>query len=173
MPLTMSHSSVDAYVRSLNALSAIIDKAAEHAGAKKFDPNIYCAMRLRPDMFAFARQVQVACDQAKNAASRLADVEPPKYEDHEATLADLKARIAKTVAHLQGLDRKAIDASADRDIVFPLGPNKMKMPGADYLTQFSLPNFYFHVTAAYAILRYAGVDLAKRDFLGAVQMTPA
>jgi len=173
MPISMSHSSVDTYVRTLNALSAILDKAAEHAAAKKFDSNVYCTMRLRPDMFTFARQVQVACDQAKNASARLANVEPPKYEDHEATLPDLKARLAKTIAFIQGLDRKAIDASADRDIVFPLGPNKMKMSGADYLNQFSLPNFFFHSTAAYAILRYAGVDLAKRDFLGAVQMAPA
>ena len=173
MPLSMSRSSVDTYARILTALDAIIDKAAVHAEAKKFDPNLYCAMRLRPDMFAFARQVQVACDQAKNASARLASVEPPKYEDHEATLPELKARIAKTLAFLGGLDRKAIDASAEREIIFPLGPNKMKMPGADYLNQFSLPNFYFHVTAAYAILRYAGVELAKRDYLGAVQLAPA
>ncbi len=173
MSLSMSKASVDTYVRSLKALLGVIDKAAAHAAEKKFDANLYCTMRLRPDMFAFARQVQVSCDQAKNASARLANVEPPKFEDHEATLGDLKARIEKTLAFVGGLDRKAIDASAEREIVFPLGPNKMKMAGADYLIQFSLPNFFFHVTAAYAILRYAGVELAKRDFLGAVQMSPA
>ena len=173
MPQTMSNASVDAYVRGLNVLSAIIDKAAAYAEAKKFDPNIYVTMRLRPDMMTFGRQVQVASDQAKGGAARLAGVEPPKFEDNEATLPELKARIAKTLDFIGGLDRKAIDASGDRDIVFPQGQNKMKMKGADYLAQLSLPNFYFHVTTAYGILRYAGVELGKRDFLGAVQAVAA
>ena len=173
MPQTMSNASIDAYVRGLNVLTAIIDKAVAHAEAKKFDPSIYVTMRLRPDMMPFARQVQVVSDQAKGGAARLAGMEPPKFEDTEATIADLKARIAKTIAFVESVDRKAIDASSDRDIVFPQGQNKMKMKGADYLTQLSLPNFYFHLTTAYDILRYAGVDIGKRDFLGAVQAVAA
>src|SRR5579863_324293 len=99
MPLSLSQCSLDAYMRALNALLAVIDKAIAHAEAKKFDPNLYCAMRLRPDMFTFARQVQTACDQAKNAASRLAAIEPPRFEDNETTIAELKARIQKTLAY--------------------------------------------------------------------------
>jgi uncharacterized protein len=173
MPQTMSNASVDAYVRGLNVLSAIIDKAAAHAEAKKIDPNVYVTLRLRPDMMAFSRQVQTASDQAKGGAARLAGIDPPKFEDNEATLADLKARIAKTIEFVQSVDRGAIDASSDRDIVFPQGQNKLKLKGADYLSQLSLPNFYFHVTTAYDILRYAGVEIGKRDYLGAVQAVPA
>ena len=124
-------------------------------------------------MMAFSRQVQTASDQAKGGAARLAGIDPPKFEDNEATLADLKARIAKTIEFVQSVDRGAIDASSDRDIVFPQGQNKLKLKGADYLSQLSLPNFYFHVTTAYDILRYAGVEIGKRDYLGAVQAVPA
>jgi hypothetical protein len=128
--------------------------------------------RLAPDMFPLARQVQVACDLAKNGAARLAGVEPPRFEDNETTIDQLKARIAKTVAYVKTLDSKQIDASADREITFPLGPtNKGQMKGNDYLNHFVLPNVYFHLTAAYAILRQCGVELGKRDFLGAIPMT--
>jgi hypothetical protein len=120
-------------------------------------------------MFAFARQVQVACDQAKNGMARLAGVEAPKFEDNETTIDQLKERIAKTVAYLKSLDTKAIDASADREITFPLGgQNKGQMMGADYLNHYVMPNFYFHCTAAYACARAFGVDVGKRDFLGAI-----
>ena len=115
--------------------------------------------------------MQVACDQAKNGASRLAGVEPPKYEDTEKTIDELKARVAKTVAYLKSLDKAKIDAAADREITFPLGPvNKGSMKGDDYLTHFVLPNFYFHLTATYAILRHAGVEVGKRDFLGQIPL---
>jgi uncharacterized protein len=120
-------------------------------------------------MFALTRQVQIAADQAKNGSARLAGVEAPRYEDNETTIDQLKARIAKTVAYLKTLDPKQIDASADREITFPLGPtNKGRMKGDDYLNHFVLPNFYFHLTTAYAILRHCGVDIGKRDFLGAI-----
>jgi hypothetical protein len=120
-------------------------------------------------MFALARQVQVACDQAKNGASRLAGVEPPKFEDTEKTIDELKGRIAKTVTYVKSLDKAKIDAAGDREITFPLGPtNKGNMKGDDYLTHFVLPNFYFHLAAAYAILRHCGVEVGKRDFLGAI-----
>ena len=127
--------------------------------------------RLSPDMFGLARQVQIATDQAKNGSARLAGVEAPRYEDNETTMDQLKARLAKTVAYLKTLDPNQIDASADREITFPLGPtNKGHMKGDDYLNHFVLPNVYFHLTAAYAILRQCGVELGKRDFLGAIPM---
>ncbi|MFZ0841031.1 MAG: DUF1993 domain-containing protein, partial [Xanthobacteraceae bacterium] len=127
--------------------------------------------RLFPDMFPLTRQVQSACDQAKNGGARLAGIDPPRYEYNEQTIAELKARIAKTVAFLKTLDAKKIDASADREITFPLGPtNKGHMTGADYLNHFVLPNFYFHLTTAYDILRHCGMEIGKRDFFGAIPM---
>jgi hypothetical protein len=124
--------------------------------------------RLRPDMLTFARQVQTFCDTAKNATARLAGVTPPSMPDDEASLDELKARIQKTLDFLRSLGAKDIEAGADRDVVFPVGPNKLKMKGADYILHWATPNFYFHLTAAYAILRYAGVEVGKRDFMGAV-----
>ena len=122
-------------------------------------------------MFPLARQVQAACDQAKNGAARLASAEPPKFEDNETTLEQLKDRIAKTVAYLKTLDAKAIDGSTEREVTIPLGgQNKGQMKGADYLDHFVLPNFYFHLTTAYAIVRHCGVDVGKRDFLGAIPL---
>jgi hypothetical protein len=168
MSLSLYQSSVPVFERSLNAFSAILDKAAAHATACKFDPAIYVTMRLRPDMLAFPRQAQIFCDHAKNGSARLAGVEAPRFEDNEASLDELKARIKKTLDVLAGLDPKAIDAGAEREIVFPAGPNKVKMIGANYLLHYALPNFYFHLTTAYDILRYAGVPVGKRDFLGAV-----
>jgi hypothetical protein len=166
---SMSEASLPVFEIGLNALSAILDKAAAHAAAKKIDISVLLNSRLSPDMFALTRQVQIATDQAKNGSARLAGVEPPSYEDNETTMDQLKARLAKTVAYLKTLDKKQIDASVDREITFPLGgTNKGHMKGADFLNHFVLPNFYFHLTAAYAILRHCGVDLGKRDFLGAI-----
>jgi hypothetical protein len=171
MPFTMSQASLPALELTLNALSGVLDKAEAHAVAKKIEPSVLLNSRLSPDMFALTRQVQIATDLAKNGASRLAGVEPPRYEDNEATIGELKARLAKTVAYLKTLDRKQIDASADRQLTFPLGPNnKGEMKGDDYLNHFLLPNVYFHATAAYAILRHCGVELGKEDFLGAIPM---
>ncbi len=171
MPFTMSQASLPVFEIGLNALIAVLDKAAAHAAAKKIDPSVMLGWRLVPDMFALARQVQVTSDQAKNGSARLAGVEPPKFEDNETTLDQLKERLTKTVAYLKTLDSKAIDASSDREITFPLGPtNKGHMKGTDYLNHFVLPNFYFHLTAAYAIVRQCGVDVGKRDFLGAIPM---
>lgn len=166
MPFTMSQAALPVFETGLNALSAVLDKAAAHAAAKKIDPSVILGWRLAPDMFALARQVQVAADQAKNGSARLASAEPPKFEDNETTIEQLKERIAKTLAFLKTLDTKAIDASADREITFPLGSAKGQMVGADYLNHFMLPNFYFHLAAAYACVRACGVDIGKRDFLG-------
>jgi hypothetical protein len=167
----MSNASIPVFEISLNALSALLDKAEAYAEAKKIDPTAILNTRLFPDMFTFTRQVQSACDQAKNGGARLAGIDPPRYEDTEKTIAELKARIAKTVAFVKSLDTKKIDASADREITFPLGPtNKGHMNGADYLNHFVLPNFYFHATTAYDILRHCGVEIGKRDFFGAIPM---
>jgi hypothetical protein len=165
----MSQASLPVFEIGLNALAGVLDKAAAFQAAKKLDPATLPQYRLAPDMFALARQVQVACDQAKNGASRLAGVEAPKFEDTEKTIDELKARVAKTIAYVKSLDRAKIDGAADREITFPLGPvNKGNMKGDDYLTHFVLPNFYFHLTAAYAILRHCGVEIGKRDFLGQI-----
>ena len=168
MTLSVRQSSVATFETTLTAFSLILDKAAAHAETAKFDPAIYLTLRIRPDMLAFPRQVQIFSDTAKNAAARLAGVEAPRYEDNEATLADLKARIAKTLTFLGGIDAAALEAGAEREIVFPVGPAKAKMIGRDYLAHYALPNFFFHVTTAYDLLRYAGVPLGKRDYLGAV-----
>lgn len=171
MSFSMSQASLPIFEIGLNALSEVLDKAEAFAAAKKIDSAVLLAWRLAPDMFALTRQVQVAADLAKNGASRLAGVEAPRFEDNETTVEQLKTRLAKTVAYLKTLDPKKIDAAADREITFPLGPtNRGQMKGDDYLNHFVLPNFYFHLTAAYAILRHCGVDIGKRDFLGAIPM---
>ena len=169
--MSMSNASIPVFEISLNALSALLDKAAAYCEGKTIDPAALLNTRLFPDMFPLTRQVQSACDQAKNGSARLAGIDPPRYEDNETTIAELKARIAKTLAFVKTLDAKKIDASADREITFPLGPtNKGHMTGADYLNHFVLPNFYFHLTTAYDILRHCGVEIGKRDFFGAIPM---
>ena len=169
MSLSVHQASVGVYGVGLNAFQGVLDKAGAYAAARKFDPSVYLSLRLRPDMLAFPRQVQAFCDNAKATSARLAGVQPPVYEDNEASLEELKARIRKTLDFLGSLDAKAIDASADREIVFPLGPNKMKMLGANYLLHFALPNFYFHECMVYALLRSSGIEIGKDDFLGAIQ----
>lgn len=169
MPLSMSQASIPVFEIGLSALSAVLDKGEAYAAAKKFDPAVLLRTRLAPDMFDLTRQVQVATDQARRGASRLAGVEPAAFEDTETTIAQLKTRLAKTIENLKTLDPKAIDASADREIVFPLGGGRTgQMKGADYLNHFVLPNYYFHLTTAYDILRHCGVEIGKRDFIGAI-----
>jgi hypothetical protein len=169
--MSMSQASLPVFEIGLNALSGVLDKAEAHAAARKIDASVLLGSRLSPDMFALTRQVQVSADQAKNGAARLAGVEPPAYEDKETTIGELKARLAKTIDYLKTLDTKQIDASSDREITFPLGAvNKGHMKGRDYLNHFVLPNFYFHLTAAYAILRHCGVEIGKRDFMGAIPL---
>ncbi len=173
MSYSMSRASLPAFKLGLAALSSLLDKAAAFCAARKIDDAVILQSRLAPDMFAFVRQVQVTADLAKNGASRLAGVEPPRHADDETTLAQLKTRIEATLRYLETIDPAGIDASEAREIVFPLGPNvKGSMKGDDYLAQFVLPNFYFHLTVAYAILRHNGVEIGKRDFLGAISMTP-
>jgi hypothetical protein len=165
----MSQSSLPTFEITLNALSAVLDKAETYAKAKKIDPAVLLRTRLAPDMFDLTRQVQIATDQARRGAARLAGVEPPSVPDNETSIPELKDRIGKTVAFVKGLDRKALDAAAEREITFPLGPEKKgHMKGDDYLNHFVLPNFYFHCTTAYDILRHCGVEIGKQDFMGQV-----
>jgi uncharacterized protein len=169
--MSMSTASIPAFEIGLNMLSALLDKTQAYAEARKVDAAVLLNSRLFPDMFPFIRQVQSACDQAKNGGARLAGVDPPRYEDNEKTIDELKARIAKTIGFVKTLDSKKIDTSADREISFPIGPNnKGHMRGADYLNHFALPNFYFHLATAYDILRHCGVEIGKRDFLGTIPM---
>jgi uncharacterized protein len=169
MPFSMSQTALPTFEIALNALSGVLEKAQAFAKAKKIDDAVFLRSRLAPDMFDLARQVQVATDGAKRGSARLAGVDAPVFEDNETTLAQLRERIAKTVAFLKTLDSKKIDAAGDKEIVFPLGPDhKGHMKGDDYLNHFVLPNFYFHCTAAYAILRHLGVEVGKQDFLGQI-----
>ena len=169
--MSMSRAAISSFDIGLNALAGILDKAQAHAEAKRFDPAVLLNMRLSPDMFPLTRQVQIACDLASNAGARLTGIEPPKHPDDETTIAELKARIARTIAFVKSVDPAKIDGAADREITFPLGPeNKGHMRGADYLNHFALPNFYFHLTTAYAILRHSGVELGKRDFLAGIPL---
>ena len=167
MSIALYDLSVATFARFLRALDANLGTLAAHCAEKKIEPGVFVAARLFPDMFPLSGQVQLACDFAKNASARLAGVEPPAHPDTEQTLDELKARIAKTLAFIEGLDRAAIDAGADRIVKFRMGPETwVDMPGAQYLTGFALPNFYFHATTAYAILRHNGLPLGKRSFFG-------
>lgn len=166
MSLTMYSASIPVLVRSLNNLSAIIDKAAAHAEAKNIDPEVFITARLAPDMFAFARQVQIASDTAKGCAARLAGIDVPNYPDTETSFSELKERIAKTVAFMESVQPEQIDGSEDHTVVLKMRSGDLTFSGQDYLLGFVLPNVYFHVTTAYDILRHNGVDIGKKDYLG-------
>jgi hypothetical protein len=162
----MYSASIPVLVRMLGNLSAILDKAAAHAEAKKIDPQVFLSARLAPDMFALTRQVQIAGDMAKGCAARLAGLEVPSYEDSETSFPELKERIAKTVAFMQSIRPEQLDGSDERTIVLKMRSGELTFNGHDYLFGFVLPNFYFHVTTAYDILRHNGVEIGKMDFLG-------
>ena len=167
MTLSMHEASAPRFVKTLNALSAILDKAQAHAEAKKIDPLTLTSFRLFPDMLPMTAQVQIACDAAKGAMARLAGMEIPKHEDTEKTLAELKARIAKTVAFIESIKPAQVDGSENKDVTLKIGGKDTVFKGMPYLFGFAFPNFYFHVTTAYNILRHNGVEIGKRDFLGA------
>jgi hypothetical protein len=162
----MYQTSVPRFANTLNNLSAILDKAQAHAEARKIDPLVLTNSRLYPDMFPMKRQVQVACDTAKGAVARLAGVEVPRHEDSEESFVELKARIAKTLDFIQAIKPAQIDGSEDKTIQLKLGQREVGFKGMQYLLGHALPNFYFHITTAYDILRHNGVDLAKRDYIG-------
>jgi len=167
MPLSMHSASVPIFVRMLNNMLAWLDKAEAHAKAGKFDPSNYLGLRLAPDMLPFARQIQIASDAVKNCVTRLAGIEPPKWEDNEASLDELRARIKKTIDFAQSVPAAKIDGSEEREILLPLGPGRtVPLTGELFLKHFSLPNFFFHTTMTYALLRQGGVELGKMDYLG-------
>ena len=170
MPLSMYQASTPAFTRALTNLSAILGKAQAHCEARKIDPLVLASARLFPDMFALSRQVQIACYAAKGAVARLAGVEIPKHEDTEKTFAELQARIAKTIDYIKSVPASAFEGAEDRDIKIPLRDRTLEMKGLDYLRGFVLPNFYFHISMVYALMRHNGVELGKKDFLGGLSM---
>lgn len=167
MQISMYQASAPRFVHTLNNLSALLDKAQAHAEANKIDPAALITFRLYPDMFPLSRQIQVACDVSKGVIARLAGVDVPKYEDTEQSFAELKARIAKTVAFINTIKPAQIDGTEDKDIALKLGKQDFTFKGMQYLLNFAYPNFYFHATTAYDILRHNGVVLVKKDFIGA------
>lgn len=164
--ITMHRASVVVFKHMLSNLDAILDKAVAYADARKIEHETLLKGRLAPDMFHLIRQVQIAGDNAKGCAARLAGIEAPKYEDNEASFADLKARIAKTIAFLDSVKPEQLSGSEDRNIVLKLGPVTREFKGLDYLFDHAVPNVFFHVTTAYNILRHNGLDIGKKDFMG-------
>lgn len=161
----MYEASVPVFTARLKALSGVLSEAERNAAERRIDPQVFLAARLAPDMFALTRQVQIATDHAKGASSRLAGLAAPKYEDNEASFADLHARLARTVDYLETFSADDIDGSEDRAIELKIGGRDIAMPGMQYLLHFAMPNFYFHVTTAYDILRHNGVPLGKVVFM--------
>jgi hypothetical protein len=163
----MHSASAPVFSRILGNMVVWLDRAEAHAQARKFDPNNYLGLRLAPDMLPLSRQIQIASDGAKGCMSRLAGVEIPKWEDNEASLDELRARIRRTVAHVQSFSAAQIDSSDDRAISVPMrSGDALQFTGETFLKHFALPNFFFHATTTYALLRHAGVELGKADFLG-------
>ena len=166
MTISMYQVSVPRFVNALTNLSSILDKAQAHVDAKKLDELALTTFRLFPDMLPLTKQVQIACDTAKGAAARLAGAEIPVFEDTEKTLAELKARIAKTIAYIQTIKAAQIDGTEDKTIVLKRGDKEVQYKGMQFLLGHAIPNLYFHVTTAYNILRHNGVEIGKRDYLG-------
>jgi hypothetical protein len=166
MAVSMYDISVAAFSRTLKNLSGVLDKAIAYAAAKKFDGKVLVEARLFPDMFPLSSQVRIACDFAKGCSGRLAGVEVPKHEDNESTLEELQARTAKTLDFLGTIKPQQLQGSDERTITHEMRVQTLKMPGLQYLSGFALPNFYFHATTAYALLRHNGLELGKRDFIG-------
>ena len=169
MAISMYQTSVATFIPMLGNLIAILEKGAAFAESRKLDPAVLPALRLFPDMLPLSRQIQIATDNAKGCAARLAGQQPPAFEDNEKTLPELIARLRKTIDYLNGFSAAQIDGSEDRDIALKVGSHALQFKGEAYLLTFALPNFYFHVTTAYNILRHGGVDIGKGDFLGKIQ----
>ena len=166
MSISMHSASVPIFVRSLGNLLNWLDKAETHAAARKYEASVLLAARLAPDMLPFTRQVQIACDAAKFGVARLAGVEAPKFEDTESSFDELRERVKKTIAYVESVPASQVDGSEDRDVTVPRRDGSMVIKGEPYLKHFVLPNFFFHVTTAYALLRHNGVELGKADYLG-------
>ena len=168
MTLSMYQASVPVFLRGLKNLSGILEKGAANAEERKIDPTVFLTARLAPDMFPLTRQVQIASDHAKGATARLAGVEVPKFEDLEKSFEELQQRLRRVTEFVQTFDAAKIDGSEEREISLPVGARTLTFSGQTYLLDFALPNFYFHCTTAYAILRHNGVGVGKRDFIGPV-----
>jgi uncharacterized protein len=166
MSLSMYQTSIPILIKNLNNLSAILQKGEAYALARKIEPDVFVNARLAPDMYPLSRQVQIAGDMAKGCAARLAGVEVPSYPDTEKTFAELQARIAKTIDFLKTFEPQQIDGSEERKVTLKLRDREVAFLGQPYLLNFVLPNLFFHMTVAYAILRHNGVDLGKKDFIG-------
>jgi uncharacterized protein len=167
MSLSMYQASIPVFRHQITALAKILAKGEEHANTRKIDHSALIQCRLYPDMFPLARQVQIASDTAKSAAARLAGVEVPSWEDNETTFAQLKERCEKTDKYLATFKPEQIDGSEEREVVLKMREGQITFTGQQYLLGFATPNFYFHLTTAYALLRQCGVEIGKRDFLGA------
>jgi hypothetical protein len=164
----MYEASIPVLARMLGNLSNILKKAEANAQARGIEPKVFIESRLAPDMYALARQVQIASDMAKGCAARLAGVEVPSWADTETTFEELQSRIAKTQEFIKGIDAAKLEGSEDRTVVLKMRTGDISFSGRDYLLGFALPNFYFHITTTYAILRHNGVDVGKLDYLGGV-----
>lgn len=171
MTITMHEIAVPSFRKHLEALDAILDKAAAYAEARKIEPEALLMARLYPDMYTFKKQVQSACDFAKLSVGRLAGLTPPVHDDSEMTFSDLKRRIAETLSVLDEAKAEPMEAAADREVAIKAGPRELKFTGREYLLHFALPNFYFHCATAYGILRHNGLEIGKRDFMR--RMPPA
>jgi hypothetical protein len=168
MSLSLYDACIPTFLHSLRALKAILEKALAHAEARKFDPNVLVTMRLYPDMFPLSRQVQIASDAAKGAAARLSGTEPPKFEDNETTMAELIARVSKTIDYLEGFKSEQFEGDDDRVVTIKTPRTTMSFKAVDFVRHWALPNFFFHFTTAYGLLRHSGVELGKPDFLGPI-----
>lgn len=168
MKVSMYEASIPTFLHTLRSLKAILEKGVAHAETKKFESTLLATTRLAPDMLPLTRQVQIATDAAKGAAARLTGVDPPKFEDNETTMADLIARVGKTIDYLQGFKPEQFEGSEDRTITIPTPRQTFTFQGLVFLRHWALPNFFFHVTTAYNLLRHNGVELGKGDYLGRV-----
>lgn len=168
MSLSLYQASIPVLLRQLGQLSLLLDKGAAHAALKGLDPAIFVKARLTPDMFPLSRQVQIAADTAKGCAARLAGRPVPSFPDTESSFPELQARIAKTAAFLGEIVPTEIDGGEERVVVLKVGGQEIRFTGQSYLLHFVLPNFFFHVTTVYALLRRDGVELGKADFLGSL-----
>lgn len=168
MKISVHALSIDLFTHTLGNLSALLEKGSAHAAAKKFDSSVLVGSRLAPDMLPLSKQIQIACDIAKNSAARLAGTEPPRFEDNEKTIEELRARIARTIDYLKSIPAGALEGSEERDIKVPAGERTLEFKGLAFVQRWAIPNVFFHVTTAYNILRHNGVEIGKRDYLGGI-----
>ncbi len=166
MKISMHAMTHDVFKKSLTQLLHVMEKGVANAKARNFDPNVLASARLAPDMFTFAKQIQLTSDFAKNSMARLAGIEAPKYEDTESTMDELVARVKKTIDYIDTIPASALEGSETRDIRIPLRDRTVEFKGLPYLQYWAIPNFFFHFVTAYNLLRHNGVDIGKRDFLG-------